>query len=310
MKLSKKLLLVVMAMLLALTLCGAVFAESGEKADEGAADPGDTTTIGATGTAAPVNNKQVVLIALDGEGKAVKSAAGSSCMGGTTLFINHDYIIEAKYYDSATRELIDTDDKLVLGVDTESSCVTVEGNTIKLAASPDPYTFTIKVADPTVEGGEAQYTAGVNRFNVSLLEILIALAGVYVIVSALRGSSNLFSDEFIKDEKKPAFRRIIRILAVITGIALIVSAVLAIFFSYVDGTDIVRYVLLGLAFVLLIAMAVVNSVMTDREKRDKAHGPAAGSPVNPNAAFEFDGTEPTIDEVLADIENEGEKKPE
>ena len=302
MKTTKKLLLVVLAMLLALTLCGAVFAESGEKTGDDAADAGDTTTTGAvtTGTESP---KQVVLIALDGNGDPVKSSTGSSCMGGTTLFIKHDYIIEAKYYDSTTRELIETDDQLVLGVDSDTDYITVEGNRIKLAAAPEPYNFTIRVADPTAANGEASYPAAVNRFNVSLLELLIGFAGIYVIVSALRGTSNLFNDEFIKDEKKPVFRRVIRIMAIITGLALIAAAVLAIFFSYIDSVRIIRYVLLGLAFLLLIGMAIVNSVMIDREKRDKAQAGHSG-PVNSSAAFEFDGSEPTIDEVLADLEKE------
>ncbi|MBQ1817729.1 MAG: hypothetical protein II124_03760, partial [Clostridia bacterium] len=50
-------------------------------------------------------------------------------------------------------------------------------------------------------------------------------------------------------------------------------------------------------------MAVINSLMTDKNKRDKAQQTArTGGPTNSAAAFEFDGSEPTLDEVLADME--------
>ncbi len=306
MKLSKKLLTIVLALLLALAVCGAVLAESGEKTDESTGDAGDTTTVGAIteteGAAAPASNLQVVLLALDGNGDPVKTPGASSCMGGTTLYVDHNYMIRAQYYDPSTRELVETDDQLILGFESEADYITQNGNTLRLAAAPKPYSFTITVADPNSAEGQVTYPASVTRFNVNLLEMLIGLAGIYLIVNALRSNSSFTNDEFIKEEKKTSFRRAVRTLAIIAGIALIIAAVLAIFFSYKDGVAIVRYVLLGVAFASLIGMAVVNATMTDREKRAKAQQ-GMHAPVNSSAAFEFDGSEPTIDEVLAGENN-------
>ena len=162
------------------------------------------------------------------------------------------------------------------------------------------------------DGAEASGDFSVSRFNFSILELVIAFLGGYVIISALRGTGSLFTDEFIKEEKKASFKRIMRIMAIVCGLVLIASAVATVCFSYIDGINIVRYVCLGLAFVLLIGMAVINSLMTDKNKRDKAQQTArTGGPTNSSAAFEFDGSEPTLDEVLADIEKDkSSDKPE
>lgn len=305
MKSLKKLLLVTLSLVLMLALCGAVLAA--ETGDKGESEPaaGDTTTTGAvTETeAAAVKGDQVTYETLDSEGNPIRVSGTAACSGSAPLYVNHDYTLNFKYYDTATRQTFDPDKVIVVKVETDSDCVTQEGNTIRLAASEKPYTFRVTVEMP--DGTEASGDFGVNRFNFSILEIVIAFLGGYVIVSALRGRGSLFTDEFIKEEKKADFKRIMRIMAIVCGLALIASAVLTVCFSYIEGVNIARYICLGLAFVLLIGMAVVNSVMTDKEKRDKAQQTArTGGPTNSSAAFEFDGTEPTLDEVLADIENE------
>lgn len=312
MKSLKKILLVTLSLVLMLALCGAVFAAASEGKAEGDEPAGDTVTTGETAAAAAdaaTNSAaaaadQVTYETVDGEGNPVRVSGIAACSGGgAPLYIGHDYTMNFKYYSTSRSEAVDPGKGIIISVDSDSDKVSFEGNTVRIAASDKPFTFQVKVEMP--DGTEVAGDFAVNRFNFSILEIVIAFLGAYVIVSALRGSGSLFNDEFIKEEKKPAFKRIMRTMAIICGLVLIASAVITVCFSYIDGLKIVRYVCLGAAFVLLIGMAVINSVMTDREKRDKAQQTArTGGPTNSSAAFEFDGSEPTLDDVLADMDKD------
>lgn len=304
MKLMRK-IAILLAALLVFGLCTAVSADL--IADDWATTeaPTETATTGSTGTSA----RQIVLVPYDEEGNLVGSSGLMGCVGGTTLYIKHAYRLVVCYYEQANSKIIETQDKLLLGVECDSPYLTYSGNEINLASADKAYSFTCRVADPTAEGGEAKYTVSVNRFNFSIIELLIAAVGVYLIVTAIRGKGSTFSDEYIKDEKKPLFRRLALILGILAGLVLIASGIIAICFSYCDWSALARYICLGTALALLIAMAVVNSVMTDREKRDKADKQKMGGSGSSAAAFEFDGTEPTLDEVLESIEQE-KKDPE
>ncbi|MBQ1893242.1 MAG: hypothetical protein II155_03970, partial [Clostridia bacterium] len=64
-----------------------------------------------------------------------------------------------------------------------------------------------------------------------------------------------------------------------------------------------RYVLFGIGLAALIAAMILNTVFTDKEKKQKAQATAlTGGNTSSAAAFEFDENEPTVDEVLAEIE--------
>lgn len=303
MKLTHK-IAILLAALLVLGLCAAVSADVIAD-DPVTAAPTESTAAGTTSTSA----RQIVLVPYDEEGNLVGSSGLMGCVGGTTLYIKHTYKLVVCYYEQATSKIIETDDKLLLGVECDSPYLTYSGNVINLASADKAYNFTCRVADPSEEAGQVNYTVSVNRFNFSIIEFLIAAVGLYLIVTAIRGKGSTFSDEYIKEEKKPLFRRLALLLGILAGLVLIASGIIAICFSYCDWSAIARYICLGTALALLIAMAVVNSVMTDREKRDKADKQKMGGSGSSAAAFEFDGTEPTLDEVLESIEQE-KKDPE
>ena len=282
--------------------------ESDPKTDEDSAGDTAADTAETTGQS-EAGSYNVGLFVTDGEGKALSGGGLLSCMGGgVNLMIKKDYVITAKYYD-AKGNVYETTDNLILGVETDSEYVELDHNTINLKAAPAPYNFALRLLNPKAESGEDKLTLGVKRFKVEFSDILVAAVGVYLIVSAVRGSGSLFNDEFIKDEKKDQFKRLMRLVCVVIGVVFLISAALAICFSYLDPVVTARYVLFGIGIIGLVLMVVLNSVFTDKEKRAKARESYGGvRPHASNAAFEFDGTEPTLDEVLADIENE--KQPE
>ncbi|MCR5610370.1 MAG: hypothetical protein K6F68_00850 [Clostridiales bacterium] len=273
-------------------------------------EPAEVPTTGAEpdATENPIpEGYQIGLFVLDGEGKTVPASAGLlSCMtgGSVDLFIKHDYQIVAKLYNSKN-EYLEPDTELILGVDDLSGHTTLEHNRVILHASDTPYTFSLRILSTTAENGETSYPISVKRFKIEATDLLIAALAIYLVVSVFRKNSSLFSNEFIKEEKKPLYNKLITALGVAAGIVLIAGAVIGICFSYLDWAKIVRYVLMGLGAVLIIGMFVVNNVMTDKEKRDKAAQTARTGGGNASkAAFEFDGTEPTLDEVLENMKNE------
>ncbi|MBO4563180.1 MAG: hypothetical protein J5772_06175 [Clostridia bacterium] len=301
----KKTLILILAVLLMLTVCTAVFAEDGSDGS----DNGEIVTVGATQP--DTSNLTVGFIVLDENGEPMKSSTAMSCLGGSgaELFVKHAYTIVAKYYDSDGKE-VETDEQLILSVDTDSECVTLDKNTIKLAPSDDPYAFTIRYVDHTKDAGEASGQISVNRVKFSLIDLIIGFLGIYLIYSAIRNNGAFFNTEFIKEEKKADYKRTMLPIAIVTGLLLIAASVIVIYFSCYDWSKVVRLVLLGAAVLGLIAMAFVNGRMTDKEKRAKAQ--AAGGmnvPTASNAAFEFDDDEPTLDDVLADLNNKENADP-
>lgn len=311
MKKTIRILLVLMALVMTVTLCGAVLADAApaDKAEEtAAAETGDATTTGGepASTQAPMNFN---LYLLDGEGKEISGSTG--CLGGgAKLFVKHDYTIVAKRYNDKG-ETFDTDEELILGVDSDDPHVTLEHNKIKLAASDKPYSFVIRVVDPQNAEGERTVAAAVSKYDFSIIEIVVAFLGVYIIINAIIGKRALFSDEFIKEDKKPLFKRLTMILALAAGLALIASGLVSMLLPYIDSIRTIKLVLLGAAIALLLAMSIIGSVLTDKDKRMKAQETArTGGPTSSAAAFEFDENEPTIDDVLENLNKENENDPD
>ena len=314
MKNLRKILVVLLAVLVALTLAAAVFAEGEEpKGTDEPAGASDTSATGTdTATAAPASNKSVNYYSItDENGKDMLASSGLGCLGGgPTFFIKHEYTIVLGYYDSTTRKTEETDDQLVLGIAGGNGNVTYDHNTIKLAASDKPYSFELSYLRTDGVEGEAVLTINVSRFKFEISDLVVAAIGVYVIICVFRGGGALFDYTYIKEDKLALFKKLVLALSLAAGLALIASAVIAICFSYLSWVKIARYVLFGVGAACLIALTVINSVFTDKEKRDKAQQnqrTGGGSPSK--AAFEFDGSEPTLDEVLAEREKEnaGEK---
>lgn len=321
MKTLRRITLILLAALLTLALSSAVFAEDGAS-DEGSGDTvttgaGDTVTTGSddttttgetTGETATENPYQIGLFVTDGEGNRIQDSGAMSCIGGAVnLFIENEYLLTAKYYKG--NEIMDwTDDQLVLGVEGGEKYVTVEGNVIRLAAAPEPYTFTIRIVDNNAGSGELKYGVSVKRYKVDLPDLLVGFIGIYVIVNAIRGKGSLFTDRFIKDEKKKSFKSVMRVLSAIAGVAFITACVIGVCFSYKPWATLVRYICFGAGVAALIAMIVINNVMTDKEKKRKEQATAlTGGHGSSAAAFEFDEDEPTIDDVLADLSEKNDK---
>lgn len=269
--------------------------------------PAGETAAATEGSGAVKSGYKITILPYDGEGKPLSGGGFLSCLGGgITFFIRHAYSLSAVYYDS-NGKTYDTSDRLILGVEGATDTVRVEGNKVFMDPSDKEYSFTIRLYDPTSETGEVKQRIDVTKYKLELSDILIAAVALYLLVSAVRGKGSLFNDEFIKEAKKDQFKKLMRLICIVIGIVFLVSALLSILFSYLDWVPVARYVLFGVGLAGLITMVIINNLFTDKEKRAKAYqGGGGGSSHNSSAAFEFDEDEPTLDEVLENIEKEKE----
>ncbi len=306
MKNMRKILVVLLAVLVALTIAAAVYAEGGaDTTGAGTSDPAPTSAP----TAAPASDKSVNYFSVtDENGNDMLKSSGLGCLGGGPMFyIKHEYTIVLGYYENG--KTTETDDQLILGISGGEGKVTYEHNTIKLAASDKPYKFDLEYVRTDGVEGKAVQTFSVSRFKFDIADMVVGAIGIYVIVCVFRGGGALFDYAFIKEDKLALFKKLVLTLSVAAGLVFIASAVLAICFSYLSWVKVTRYVLFGVGAACLIALTVLNTVFTDKEKRDKAQQTqrtGGGSPSK--AAFEFDGSEPTLDEVLAEREKDEKKE--
>lgn len=306
MKTLKKIALFLLIAMLALSVCGAVFAEGSAGASEEPAETAAETATEAASSEEPAATEAVkhtlTLRTYDENGKEVRDMSGMSCLSAMpNLYIKHAYKVVFGYSEGSSME--ETDDEIILDVVSENEGVTREHNTVFFPASDKPYKATIKIADPAQPENKIEVPVSVKRFNLGLTDIIVAFIAVYVLINVFSGKGALFNDEFIKEDKKPLFKKLTRILACVTGVMFLLAAVLAICFSYLDWVRIARYVLFGIGLAALIAAMILNTVFTDKEKKQKAQATAlTGGNTSSAAAFEFDENEPTVDEVLAEIE--------
>lgn len=242
----------------------------------------------------------------DGDGNATKSySLGLGCgMGGITLFTDRDYMINFAYAANDSNAGEPPVPELELSASDPAALekyLSVENGSVRVKAGSEPYSFNVAIK----QNGEVTNMAlnfNVAKYKLDFTDILLVAIGVYAIASAITGTGALFRNEFIKDGMEDKFKKTVRIAALIVGLCMIGVALLSIFGVRNDGLSWLKYVLFGIAMVTLIGSFVLTSRMTDKEKRAKAQATArTGGPTNSAAAFEFDENEPTIDDVLANI---------
>lgn len=141
----------------------------------------------------------------------------------------------------------------------------------------------------------------INGRSLSLWDILIAGIAVYLLVSAVIGRGKLFEEEFIREGMEKRHKTIVRITALIVGLLMIGTVVIA----FIDKYDKMR-ILKAAMFVCMLIVFITSMLMlrkcVDQEAKMKARdGRYSGAAKkSPSAAFEFDDNEPTVDDIKPD----------
>jgi|GEM_PF-1885321 len=246
----------------------------------------------------------------DGEGNRTNAfSTGLSCgANGYTLYTGRDYSINIIYTanDSASTEQVPVAELEIIDCDPamKEKYLSIENGSVKVKAGNDKYSFKVLL----LQNGKSTEQAvpfNVASHKLELNDILLLGIGAYALLTAITGSGSMLRNEFVKDGMEDKFKKTVRIASAVVGVAVIGVAVISIFCTASGKLNWLKYVLLVVAVGALIAALILANKMTDKEKRAKAQATArTGGPTNSAAAFEFDDDEPTIDDVLAKINNE------
>lgn len=185
-------------------------------------------------------------------------------------------------------------------------------------ASADKYTCTLKdngylylkssvIGEARVTGScangstAAEVTVPIQGKGLTLFDIVIAALGLYLIVSAILGKGRLFDSSFVREGMEKKHKTIVRVTSLIVGLLMLATVAISAFDAY-DKLRVVKIVLFGVMVAVFIVSAVLMSKCMDREKRREAQDARYGSSAkhSPDAAFEFDENEPTVDDITSD----------
>lgn len=242
-------------------------------------------------------------------------------MHASAVQVNYESPLGYFIYDDNQLRILTPDSKTGEHDDSVSYTVTVyeKGKDGSLTeASADKYTCTLRdngyiylkssvIGEARVEGvcangsTAAEVTVPIQGKGLSLFDIVIAAIGLYLIVSAILGKGRLFDQSFVREGMEKKHKTIVRVTALVVGLLMLATAAIAAFDAY-DKLRIVKIVLFGVMIVLFIVSAVLMSKCMDRDKRREAQEGRYGAAGkhSPDAAFDFDDNEPTVDDIKND----------
>lgn len=156
--------------------------------------------------------------------------------------------------------------------------------------------------DIYVESTLTDYTAeasvSVVRQSMSVWDIIILGIGLYVLFLGITGKGKVYEAEFVKEGMELNYKRLIRICCIIISVCMIASGIIAAADGY-GKLKLYKTIVFVIAVVFFIAGMIAAGNMIDKQARKEAEEKRMGGRdlKAPNAAFEFDDDEPTIDDI-------------
>lgn len=287
---------VLLAAVFALGLCAVSFAQADSPA---AVTPGEGASDGAAQAAPGAEDEPRAIMFKGIDPKEITDA---------TIVVNTQITsISAVYVDEQEKQAIVEYSIVMLSGDESSVEYSVnENNELSLKAS-ELVRFIIRAASD--DGATVELTIDVRKQSMSLINIVMLAFGLYAIYYGIRGRGSMFNTETAKEGREKLLKLIVRVACLIVGVCLGVVG----FMPVIDGYG--RYgivtTILFIGCIVIIAAAIITvNLLTDKEKREKARATrqTGGTPASaPNCAFEFDGSEPTLDDVIRSENENGDK---
>lgn len=189
-------------------------------------------------------------------------------------------------YDEAGNELKGDDFAYEMG---DKGVITV---TVKKLGRVDIY------VESTLTDYTAEASVSVVRQSMSVWDIIILGIGLYVLFLGITGKGKVYEAEFVKEGMELNYKRLIRICCIIISICMIASGIIAAADGY-GKLKLYKTIVFVIAVVFFIAGMIAAGNMTDKQARKEAEEKRMGGRdlKAPNAAFEFDDDEPTIDDI-------------
>ena len=143
------------------------------------------------------------------------------------------------------------------------------------------------------------------RRALSVWNIIMLGIGLYLLFAAITGKGRLYEAEFVKEGMEKKYKNIIRIGCLIVALLMIADGVVSALDAY-GNYRIVSTIIFGAILVVIIVEPILLNSLTDKEaKKEAQEKRLSGRDLKaPNAAFDFDEDEPTLD----DLKNSADKE--
>lgn len=222
----------------------------------------------------------------------IKAAAVGFYFAGENEFIGPEnekfdsiaYTLTA--YDEEGNELKGADFSYEMG---DNGVITV---TVKKLGRVDIY------VESTMTDYTAEASVSVVRQSMSVWDIIILGIGLYVLFLGITGKGKVYEAEFVKEGMELNYKRLIRICCIIISVCMVASGIIAAADGY-GKLKLFKTIVFVVAVVFFIAGMIAAGNMIDKQARKEAEEKRIGGRdlKAPNAAFEFDDDEPTIDDI-------------
>lgn len=222
----------------------------------------------------------------------IKAAAVGFYFAGESEFIGPEnekfdsiaYTLTA--YDEEGNELKGDDFSYEMG---DNGVITV---TVKKLGRVDIY------VESTMTDYTAEASVSVVRQSMSVWDIIILGIGLYVLFLGITGKGKVYEAEFVKEGMELNYKRLIRICCIIISVCMVASGIIAAADGY-GKLKLFKTIVFVVAVVFFIAGMIAAGNMIDKQARKEAEEKRIGGRdlKAPNAAFEFDDDEPTIDDI-------------
>ena len=147
------------------------------------------------------------------------------------------------------------------------------------------------------EYNSAEVTVKVSRKSF-FFDILIIGFGLYIFITGVSGKGKLYKAEFLKEGKEKPYRLVTKICCIVVGLLMIGSGVIGICDAKNSLGTIKNIVFIAAIAAFIAGIAVTNGMIDKKAMQEATEKRNSGRDLKaPNAAFEFDDDEPTVDDV-------------
>lgn len=165
------------------------------------------------------------------------------------------------------------------------------------ASNEDEDEIEENTAEYLEEYNSAEVTLKVSRKS-SFFDIIIIGFGLYIFVIGVIGKGKLYKAEYLKEGKEKAYKLVTRICCLVVGLLMIGSGVVGICDANNSLGTIKNIVFVAAIVAFIAGIAITNGMIDKKAMKEATEKRNSGRDLKaPNAAFEFDDDEPTVDDV-------------
>lgn len=134
--------------------------------------------------------------------------------------------------------------------------------------------------------------------SVGIFDILLCAIGLYLLFAGIVGKGKLYDSEFVKEGMEQKRRTIIRVTCLVVGILMVASFLIKLLDGYGEYGILSTIIFFVMLAVFIVALLLLRGCTDQKAKYEAQSSPmGARRKQATSAAFEFDESEPTLDDI-------------